>query len=98
MDIIIAPSEPKQLERCNNFGLKHGVYVINCFSSKNEDYAHNPYIIQLNMPGNYLSGAVNQLIAEKFNDYEVIFLKDAANVETEIIGDVSKYISEHKIK
>ncbi len=52
MDIIIAPSEPKQLERCNNFGLKHGVYVINCFSSKNEDYAHNPYIIQLNMPGN----------------------------------------------
>ena len=98
MDIIIAPSEPKQLERCNNFGLKHGIYVINCFSSKNEDYAHNPYIIQLNMPGNYLSGAVNQLIAEKFNDYEVIFLKDAANVETEIIGDVSKYLSEHKIK
>ena len=98
MDIIIAPSEPKQLERCNNFGLKNGVYVINCFSSKNEDYAHNPYIIQLNMPGNYLSGAVNQLIAEKFNDYEVIFLKDAANVETEIIGDVSKYLSEHKIK
>ncbi|MGM9869728.1 MAG: LysM peptidoglycan-binding domain-containing protein [Sodaliphilus sp.] len=98
MDLIIAPSEPKQLERCNNFGLKNGIYVINCFSSKNEDYAHNPYIIQLNMPGNYLAGAVNQLISDKFSDYEVIFLKDAANPETEIIGDIDKYLSEHKIK
>lgn len=98
MDLIIAPSEPKQLQRCNEFGKKNSIFVINCFSSKNEDYAHNPYVIQLNMPTSYLSSAVNQLIADKFKDYEIIFLKDAASTDTEIVDDIKTFLSEHKTK
>ncbi|MDO4512273.1 MAG: LysM peptidoglycan-binding domain-containing protein [Bacteroidales bacterium] len=98
MDVIIAPSEPKQLERCNNFGLKNNIYVINCFSSKNEDYASNPSIIQLNMPTSYLASAVNQLISADFSDYEVIFLKDATSQETEIIPEIKQHLKSHNIK
>lgn len=98
MDVIIAPSEPKQLERINNFGLKNNIYVINCFSSKNEDYASNPKIIQLNMPTSYLAASVNELISEKFNDYEVIFLKDSGSEDTEILPEIKQYLKSHKIK
>lgn len=98
MDVIIAPSEPKQLERINNFGLKNNIYVINCFSSKNEDYASNPKIIQLNMPTSYLAAAVNDLVSEKFNDYEVIFLKDSGNDDTEILPEIKQHLKAHNIK
>lgn len=98
MDVIIAPSEPKQLERCNKFGRDNNVFVINCFSSKNEDYASNPLIIQLNMPTSFLAAAINGFISSEFKDYEVIFLKDASAETADVIPEVEQYIKSRKIK
>lgn len=98
MDVIIAPSEPKQLERCNEFGLKNNVCIINCFSSKNEDYASNPMIIQLNMPASFLASAVNEMISTKFKDYEVVFLRDTSGEDAEIISDVKQHLKSHNFK
>ncbi len=98
MDAIIAPSEPKQLERCNQFGIKNNVFVINCFSSKNEDYASNPQIIQLNMPSSYLAAAVNELISSDFKDYEIVFLKDPSEDDNDVISEVMQYLKANNFK
>lgn len=98
MDVIIAPSEPKQLERCNSFGVKNNVFVVNCFSSKNEDYASNPQIIQLNMPSSYLAAAVNELISTDFKGYEIVFLKDPSEDDNDIIPEIQQYLKAHQIK
>lgn len=98
MDVIIAPSEPKQLERCNKFGRDNNVFVINCFSSKNEDYASNPQIIQLNMPTSFLAAAVNGLISSQFKDYEIVFLKDPSAEAADVVPEVEQYVKSRKIK
>ena len=59
LDIAIAPSEPKQLERINRFGQQNGVTVFNCFSTRNDDYAENPRGIQFNTPTFYMMSLVN---------------------------------------
>ena len=92
MDIMIAPGEPKQLQRCNNFGKKYGVTVVNCFSPNNDDYADNPRVLQVNSPTSYMTAAVNDWIDSKFGDYNVIFLDDPYNTEDK---DIYTNIQEH---
>ena len=74
MNIIIAPSEPQQLSRINNFGKDNGVNIINCFTTKNEDYLDNPYIYQVNTPTNEMIHGVMNWFDERFKGYNVIFL------------------------
>lgn len=50
MNMIIAPSEPQQLARINAFGKANGVPVMNCFTTKNEDFLDNPYVYQSTRP------------------------------------------------
>ena len=92
MDILIAPGEPKQLQRCNEFGKKHGVTIVNCFSPKNDDYTDNPRVLQVNSPTTYMTAAVNDWIDAKFKDYNVIFLDDPTNTEDK---DIYTNIKEH---
>ena len=75
MNIIIAPSEPQQLARMNAYGKANGVPVLNCFTTKNEDYLDNPYVYQVNTPTNELMHRVMTWFDEKFNGYNVIFLE-----------------------
>lgn len=97
MDILIAPGEPKQLQRCNDFGKKHGVTIVNCFSPKNDDYTDNPRVLQVNSPTTYMTAAVNDWIDAKFKDYNVIFLDDPANAEDkDIYTNIKEHITESR--
>lgn len=98
MDVMIAPSEPKQLQRCNAFGKKNGVTVVNCFSSKNEDYANNPRVLQLNSPASYVAATVNNWIDKKFKDYIAIFLVDPAGSDNDVFPDIQRHVMASKKK
>ena len=87
MDVIIAPSEPKQLERCNEFGKKNNVCIINCFSSKNEDYASTKTVT--NNKDDYVPAVMAIYSTDRAdgtkNLYKVMkvkFAEGAENVET----------------
>lgn len=74
MNLIIAPSEPQQLARINAFGKANGVPVLNCFTTKNEDYLDNPYVYQVNTPTGEFMSDVMHWFDEQFKDYNVILL------------------------
>ena len=96
LDIAIAPSEPKQLERINKFGQQNGVTVFNCFSTRNDDYAENPRVIQINTPTFYMMSLVNDWIAEKFKDYTIIYLDEANSEDKDIFASIKDYMSSNK--
>lgn len=98
MDFIIAPSEPQQLKRVNDFGKKNGVYVLNCFTVKNEDYISNPRVMQVNIPSAYMAGKVTEWFDQRFKDYSVIFLDDPESKDNDIFDDLKAHIEAKKYK
>lgn len=92
MDMIIAPSEPKQLERINAFGQENNVPVINCFSAKNDDYLNNPMVYQVNTPTSTFTKNVLRWFDTQFNDYNVIYLEDTDTDDKEIFSDIKTHI------
>ena len=96
MNMIIAPSEPQQLSRINNFGKANGVNVINCFTTKNEDYLDNPYIYQVNTPTNEMIHGVMSWFDEHFKGYNVIFLNAASENDKEMFEHIRKHIKGKK--
>ena len=98
LDIAIAPSEPKQLERINRFGQQNGVTVINCFSTKNDDYAENPRVIQMNTPTVYMVSLVNDWIAKNFKDYTVVYLDESNSEDKEIFASIKDFVRKNNIR
>ena len=98
LDIAIAPSEPKQLERINRFGQQNGVTVINCFSTKNDDYAENPRVIQMNTPTVYMVSLVNDWIAKNFKDYTVVYLDESNSEDKEIFASIKDFVKKKNIR
>lgn len=96
MNIIIAPSEPQQLARINNFGKANGVPVLNCFTTKNEDYLDNPYVYQVNTPTNEMMHNVMSWFDEKFNGYNVIYLVASGENDKDMFDDIRKHINGKK--
>lgn len=96
MNIIIAPSEPQQLARINNYGKTNGVNVINCFTTKNEDYLDNPYIYQVNTPTNEMIHGVMSWFDEHFKGYNVIFLNAASENDKDMFEHIRKHINGKK--
>ena len=96
MNMIIAPSEPQQLARINAFGKANGVPVMNCFTTKNEDYLDNPYVYQLNTPTNEMIHNVMRWFDEKFTDYNVIFLVAGGDNDKEMFEHMRKHITGKK--
>lgn len=93
MDMIIAPSEPQQLARINAFGLNNRVSVMNCFTTKNEDYRDNPYVYQVNTPTDEMMASVSQWIDEKFSGYNIIYLSTSSDEDKEIFEHMRRHIS-----
>ena len=93
MNMIIAPSEPQQLARINAFGKKNSVPVINCFTTKNEDYLDNPYVYQVNTPTDELMLRVMQWFDDRFKDYHVIYLEDSGENDKEMFEHIRSHIS-----
>jgi len=69
MNMIIAPSEPQQLARINNFGKDNSIPVLNCFTTKNEDYLDNPYVYQVNTPTGEMMRNVMNWFDDQFKGY-----------------------------
>ncbi len=96
MNFIIAPSEPQQLSRINTFGKNNGVPVLNCFTTKNEDYLDNPYVYQVNTPTGELMHNVMRWFDEQFKGYNVIFLNATSDNDKEMFEHIRNHINHKK--
>lgn len=96
MNLIIAPSEPQQLARINAFGKANGVPVLNCFTTKNDDYLDNPYVYQVNTPTGELMHNVMHWFDEQFKGYNVIFLAAAGDNDKEMFEHIRRHINGKK--
>ncbi len=96
MNFIIAPSEPQQLSRINAFGKTNSVPVLNCFTTKNEDYLDNPYVYQVNTPTGELMHNVMRWFDEQFKGYNVIFLNAASDNDKEMFEHIRNHITHKK--
>lgn len=96
MNMIIAPSEPQQLARINAFGKANGVPVMNCFTTKNEDYLDNPYVYQVNTPTNEMMHNVMRWFDEQFKGYNVIFLNASSEEDKEMFEHMRTHINRKK--
>lgn len=96
MNMIIAPSEPQQLARINAFGKTNAVPVMNCFTTKNEDYLDNPYVYQVNTPTNEMMHNVMSWFDKRFNGYNVIYLVAASDNDKEMFEHIRKHINGKK--
>ena len=96
MNMIIAPSEPQQLARINAFGKANGVPVMNCFTTKNEDYLDNPYVYQVNTPTSEMMHNVMRWFDEQFKGYNVIFLNASSEEDKEMFEHMRTHINRKK--
>ena len=96
MNMIIAPSEPQQLARINAFGKANAVPVMNCFTTKNEDYQDNPYVYQVNTPTNEMMHNVMAWFDKHFNGYNVIYLTASNDNDKEMFEHIRKHITGKK--
>ena len=96
MNMIIAPSEPQQLARINAFGKRSGVPVLNCFTTKNEDYMDNPYVYQVNTPTDELMRRLMVWFDDQFKDCHVIYLEDAGAGDKEMFDIIRTHITGRK--
>ena len=96
MNMIIAPSEPQQLARINAFGKANGVPVMNCFTTKNEDYLDNPYVYQVNTPTDEMMNVVMKWFDEQFKGYHVIFLNASSENDKEMFEHMRSHINRKK--
>ena len=98
MNMIIAPSEPQQLARINAFGRANAIPVLNCFTTKNEDYLDNPYVYQVNTPTGELMKDVMRWFDEQFNDYEVILLNASDAEDKEMFDMIRNHVTGGKYR
>ena len=98
MNMIIAPSEPQQLARINAFGKANGVPVMNCFTTKNEDYKDNPYVYQVNTPTDEMMNNVMRWFDQEFKGYNVIYLSATSESDKEMFEDIRNHITRKKYK
>ena len=96
MNMIIAPSEPQQLARINAFGKANGVPVMNCFTTKNEDYLDNPYVYQVNTPTDEMMNVVMKWFDEQFKGYHVVFLNASSENDKEMFEQMRTHINRKK--
>ena len=96
MNMIVAPSEPQQLARINAFGKANAVPVLNCFTTKNEDYLDNPYVYQVNTPTDEMMHDVMRWFDDQFKGYNVIYLNAADESDKEMFENIRTHISRKK--
>lgn len=93
MNMIIAPSEPQQLARINAFGKANSVPVLNCFTTKNDDYLENPYVYQVNTPTGEMMHNVMRWFDDHFKGYNVIFLNAVSENDKEMFENIRNHIT-----
>ena len=92
LDVIVAPSEPQQLARINAFGRSNNVNIINCFSTKNDDYLENQNVYQVNIPTRTLTDNLMKWFDEEFAGCSVIFLEDPDAEPNDMFTNIRSHI------
>ncbi len=83
MDVIIAPLEPKQLERIVNYGAEHDIAVLNCFATKNDDHLVKSNVIQANVPMPMMTAGVVNWVVETMPERSIIYVTDSGVEDAE---------------
>ena len=97
LTVIVAPSEPQQLSRINAFGQQNGIDVLNCFSTKNEDYLNNPNVYQVNTPTKNMAENVMRWMDDELGECSVIYLEDPDAEDKDIFSDFRAHIASRGI-
>jgi ABC-type branched-subunit amino acid transport system substrate-binding protein len=98
MDIIIAPSEAKQLEATNRFCQDNEILAINALNVKDQSHVSNPYAFQLNIPANYMSALINEWYDSKFKGYKAIFIDAEKETKKDVSESLKKHLASQNIK
>ena len=93
LTVVVAPSEPQQLARINKFGQQNGIDVLNCFSTKNDDYQNNPNVYQVNIPTKDLAENVMRWMDDELGECSVIYLEDPDAEDKDIFTDFRAHIA-----
>lgn len=93
LNLIIAPSEPKQLERISNFGQKNNVNVLNCFATKNDDFKANPNVYITMTPTANMVGNVVSWFKTRFPDATVVYLMDKSAEPTDLFKSIKESLA-----
>ena len=95
MNFIIAPNEPKQLERINKFAIDNGITVLNCFSTKADDFKDNANVLMTHTPTPSMVATLCQWMQQRFNDCTFIYLEDAGNQGTDMFTLIKENVSQN---
>lgn len=93
MDMIVAPSESKQLAAVNRFCNDNKIVSINALSVKDEAYVNNPYAFQSNIPPTFMSAEIFDWFDKQFKGHKIVFLNDESSEKKDIFDDLKKHFS-----
>ena len=96
MDLIFAPDVLEQLDSISSFSKSNGIYVVNTFSVKDENYDNNPYMFQINIPQDNMYADVCDWISKDFKDYEVVFIHKKGNAKKDIADNLRGYLEQER--
>ncbi len=96
MDLIFAPDALEQLDSISSFSKSNGIYVVNTFSVKDENYDNNPYMFQINIPQDNMYADVCDWISKDFKDYEVVFIHKKGNAKKDIADNLKGYFEQER--
>lgn len=96
MDLIFAPDALEQLDSISSFSKSNGIYVVNTFSVKDENYGNNPYMFQINIPQDNMYADVCDWISKDFKDYEVVFIHKKGNAKKDIADNLKGYLEQER--
>ena len=96
MDLIFAPDVLEQLDSISSFSKSNGIYVVNTFSVKDENYGNNPYMFQINIPQDNMYADVCDWISKDFKDYEVVFIHKKGNAKKDIADNLKRYLEQER--
>jgi hypothetical protein len=86
----------EQLDSISSFSKSNGIYVVNTFSVKDENYGNNPYMFQINIPQDNMYADVCDWISKDFKDYEVVFIHKKGNAKKDIADNLKGYLEQER--
>ncbi|MBE6309764.1 MAG: LysM peptidoglycan-binding domain-containing protein [Bacteroidales bacterium] len=97
MDLIFAPDGTEQLDSISAYSKRNGAYVVNAFSVKDENYEHNPYMFQINIPQDNMYVDVCEWISNDFKDYEVVFVHKKGATKKDIVDKLKLHLEKDSV-
>lgn len=98
LNLIVAPGEPKQLERINAFGKSNDIKILNCFSTKSEEYKVNPNVLLVNTPTPILVKNLTSWVSDRFAGCEVVYLEDASSDASEMFQLIKDNLAQASVR